>query len=75
METTSKGEEENKDGEEEEDGGADKGLVKLTKAEKRAKLKKSRKESKKLGKEVAEPEPVEAAPQAAVLVFASLNYC
>ncbi|KAL5811480.1 hypothetical protein ACOSQ4_028048 [Xanthoceras sorbifolium] len=64
---TSKGKDENEAGEDEKDGGADKGLVKLTKTEKRAKLKKSRKEAKKLGKEVAEPEEAEQAPQAAVL--------
>lgn len=49
-----------------EDGNEDTGLVKLTKAEKRAKLKKIRKEGKKQGKEVAKDE-VEEAPQAAVL--------
>lgn len=52
----------------EEDGNTDKGLVKLTKAEKRAKLKKMRKEGKKQGKEVAKAE-VEEAPQAAILVI------
>ncbi|KAL5813268.1 hypothetical protein ACOSQ3_028218 [Xanthoceras sorbifolium] len=64
---TSKGKDENEAGEDEKDGGADKGLVKLTKTEKRAKLKKSRKEAKKLRKEVVEPEEAEQAPQAAVL--------
>ncbi|KAL5744864.1 hypothetical protein ACOSQ2_027980 [Xanthoceras sorbifolium] len=64
---TSKGKDENEAGEDEKDGGADKGLVKLTKTEKRAKLKKSRKEAKKLGKEVVEPEEAGQAPQAAVL--------
>ncbi|CAL5192380.1 unnamed protein product [Lathyrus oleraceus] len=49
-----------------EDGNADKGLFKLTKAEKRAKLKKIRKEGKKQDKEVAKEE-VEEAPQAAAL--------
>lgn len=49
-----------------EDVDVDKGLVKLTKAEKRAKLKKMKKEAKKQGKEVAEAE-VEETPQAAVL--------
>ncbi|KHN05733.1 Nucleolar complex protein 3 like [Glycine soja] len=44
----------------------DKGMVKLTKAEKRAKLKKMRKEAKQQGKEVAKAE-VEETPQAAVL--------
>ncbi|KAG4994637.1 hypothetical protein JHK86_031464 [Glycine max] len=41
-------------------------MVKLTKAEKRAKLKKMRKEAKQQGKEVAKAE-VEETPQAAVL--------
>jgi hypothetical protein len=54
-----------------EDGNEDTGLVKLTKAEKRAKLKKIRKEGKKQGKEVAKEE-VKEAPQAAVLVFPNL---
>lgn len=54
-----------------EDGNADKGLVKLTKAEKRAKLKKMRKEGKKQGKEVAKEE-VKETPQAAVLVLSNL---
>ncbi|XP_045796088.1 nucleolar complex protein 3 homolog [Trifolium pratense] len=49
-----------------EDGNEDMGLVKLTKAEKRAKLKKIRKEGKKQGKEVAKEE-LEEVPQAAVL--------
>ncbi|XP_057435299.1 nucleolar complex-associated protein 3 [Lotus japonicus] len=49
-----------------EDENVDKGLVKLTKAEKRAKLKKMRKEEKKHGKEVPKAE-VEETPQAAVL--------
>ncbi|KAL5130261.1 Nucleolar complex protein 3 [Glycine soja] len=44
----------------------DKGMVKLTKAEKRAKLKKMRKDAKQQGKEVAKAE-VEETPQAAVL--------
>ncbi|XP_054814559.1 nucleolar complex-associated protein 3 [Prosopis cineraria] len=48
------------------DGNVDKGLVKLSKAEKRAKLKKMKKEAKKQGKEVADTE-VQPAPQAAVL--------
>ncbi|KAI9116384.1 hypothetical protein K1719_012551 [Acacia pycnantha] len=48
------------------DGNADKGLVKLSKAERRAKLKKMKKEAKKQGKEVANTE-VQPAPQAAVL--------
>ncbi|CAJ1979347.1 unnamed protein product [Sphenostylis stenocarpa] len=50
----------------EEDLNADEGMVKLTKAEKRAKLKKMKKEAKNRGKEVAEAE-VEETPQAAVL--------
>ncbi|XP_061350345.1 nucleolar complex-associated protein 3-like, partial [Gastrolobium bilobum] len=49
-----------------EDGNADNGLVKLTKAERRAKLKKMKKEGKKLGKETVKAE-VEETPQAAVL--------
>jgi hypothetical protein len=57
------------DGGEEEDGGGDKGIVRLTKTERRAKLKKSKKEAKKLGKQVENTEQVEATPQAAVLVF------
>ncbi|KAF9682064.1 hypothetical protein SADUNF_Sadunf05G0069500 [Salix dunnii] len=52
---------------EEEDGGGDKGIVRLTKTERRAKLKKSKKEAKKLGKQVENTEQVEATPQAAVL--------
>ncbi|KAK4285685.1 hypothetical protein QN277_002353 [Acacia crassicarpa] len=48
------------------DGDADKGLVKLSKAERRAKLKKMKKEAKKHGKEVANTE-VQPASQAAVL--------
>ena len=65
-----KAESENGPSEEEtgEDGNADKGTVKLTKPERRAKLKKLRKEGKKQGKEVAKAE-VEQTPQAAVLVF------
>lgn len=57
---------ENDPTEEEASGAADKSIVKLTKAERRAKLKKSKKEAKKQGKE-AEPE-VEQTPQEAVLV-------
>ncbi|XP_047171543.1 nucleolar complex-associated protein 3 [Vigna umbellata] len=49
-----------------EDAIADEGMVKLTKAEKRAKLKKMKKEAKKQGKEVAKVE-VEETPHAAVL--------
>lgn len=55
-----------------EDGSIDKGLFKLTKAEKRAKLKKIRKEGKKQGKEVAKEE-VEEVPQAAALVLPNLS--
>ena len=52
----------------------DKGMVKLTKAEKRAKLKKMRKDAKQQGKEVAKAE-VEETPQAAVLVLSNqINY-
>lgn len=58
---------ENEAGEDEKDGGGDKGIVKLTKAERRAKLKKSKKEAKKQGKELSKPEEAEQAPQAAVL--------
>jgi len=56
------------DGGEDADGGGDKGIVRLTKTERRAKLKKSKKEAKKLGKQVENTEQVEATPQAAVLV-------
>ncbi|KAK6645744.1 hypothetical protein PHAVU_L001854 [Phaseolus vulgaris] len=49
-----------------EDVNADEGMVKLTKSEKRAKLKKMKKEAKKQGKEMAKTE-VEDTPQAAVL--------
>ncbi|KAM1107520.1 hypothetical protein EV1_004228 [Malus domestica] len=56
---------ENDPNEEETSGTADKGIVKLTKAERRAKLKKSKKEAKKQGKN-AEPE-VEQTLQEAVL--------
>ncbi|KAG6736116.1 hypothetical protein POTOM_061180 [Populus tomentosa] len=55
------------DGGEEDDGGGDKGIVRLTKTERRAKLKKSKKEAKKLGKQVENTEQVEATPQVAVL--------
>ncbi|CAL0328831.1 unnamed protein product [Lupinus luteus] len=66
--TAKKTESENGPGEEEaeEDGNADKGLVKLTKSERRAKLKKMKREEKKQGKEVAKAE-VQENPQAAVL--------
>ncbi|KAJ9562603.1 hypothetical protein OSB04_007763 [Centaurea solstitialis] len=52
---------------ENEDVGKDNGVVKLTKAEKRAKFKKLRKEAKKQGKEVVEAEEVEQNSQAEVL--------
>ena len=51
----------------------DKSIVKLTKAERRAKLKKSKKEAKKQGKELSKTEDVEQTPQAAVLVFTLLQ--
>lgn len=54
-------------GGDDEDHTADKSIVKFTKAEKRAKLKKSRKEAKKQGKELDKSE-AEQTPQAAVLV-------
>ncbi|KAM5586743.1 nucleolar complex-associated protein 3 [Rosa sericea] len=57
-------------GQDDEDDAADKGIVKLTKAERRAKLKKLKKEAKKQGKDSATPEvevEVEPTPQAAVL--------
>ncbi|MGN6615094.1 MAG: hypothetical protein ACTHKC_08630 [Candidatus Nitrosocosmicus sp.] len=44
--------------------------MKLTKSEKRAKLKKMKKEAKKQGKEMAKTE-VEDTPQAAVLVLSN----
>lgn len=49
--------------------GGDMSLVKLTKPERRAKLKKSKKEAKKQTKELAKPEEVQQTPQAEVLVF------
>ncbi|XP_024966832.1 nucleolar complex protein 3 homolog isoform X2 [Cynara cardunculus var. scolymus] len=52
---------------ENEDVGRDNSVVKLTKAEKRAKFKKLRKEAKKQGKEVVEEEEVEPSSQADVL--------
>ncbi|XP_062115749.1 nucleolar complex-associated protein 3 [Humulus lupulus] len=65
---TSKQSENNIDEEEEEkeDDKEGTGVFKLTKAERRAKLKKGKKEAKKQGKEVVTPE-VEQTPQAAVL--------
>ncbi|KAF7824419.1 nucleolar complex protein 3-like protein [Senna tora] len=53
-------------GGDDEDANANKGLIKLSKAERRAKLKKVKKEAKKQGKEVASTE-VQQTPQAAVL--------
>ena len=53
-----------------EDTNMDEGMVKLTKAEKRAKLKKMKKEAKKQGKEMAKAE-VEETPHAAVLVLSN----
>lgn len=63
-------------GQDGEDDPADKGIVKLTKAERRAKLKKLKKEAKKQGKDSATPEvEVEPTPQAAVLVLSDwTNY-
>ncbi|KAL0009166.1 hypothetical protein SO802_010668 [Lithocarpus litseifolius] len=51
----------------EETNSTDKGIVRLTKPERRAKLKKQRKEAKKLGKELEKVEEVQQTPQAAVL--------
>jgi hypothetical protein len=47
------------------------GLVKLTKVERRAKLKKQKREAKKQGKELDNEEEVQQAPQAAVLVLSN----
>ena len=62
-----------KDGEYDEtdadSGGRDPSVVRLTKAERRAKLKKIKKEAKRLGKDLDKQEEVEQTPQAAVLVF------
>ncbi|KAE8009055.1 hypothetical protein FH972_005512 [Carpinus fangiana] len=58
---------ENVEEDDDKDGGADKGIVKVTKAERRAKLKKQKRESKKQGKELDEAEEVQQTPQAAVL--------
>ena len=55
-------------GGDDKDGNADTGLVKLTKADRRAKLKKMKKEAKKEGKEEAKTEEQQT-PQAAVLVL------
>lgn len=61
------GGDENEVGEGEKDGGGNEGIIKLTKAERRAKLKKSKKEAKKEGKKLSKPEEAEQAPQVAVL--------
>lgn len=58
--------EEGETGEDDEEGTVDKSIIKLTKVERRAKLKKIKKEAKKQGKELAKTE-VEQTPQAAVL--------
>jgi nucleolar complex protein 3 len=60
---------ENAEEDDNKDGGSDKGIVKVTKAERRAKLKKQKRESKKQGKELDEAEEVQQTPQAAVLVL------
>ncbi|XP_021288622.1 nucleolar complex protein 3 homolog isoform X2 [Herrania umbratica] len=52
---------------ENEEGNEDKSIVKLTKAERRAKLKRSKKEAKKQGKELAKTEEVQPTQQEAVL--------
>lgn len=65
------GGDENEVGEGEKDGGGNEGIIKLTKAERRAKLKKSKKEAKKEGKKLSKPEEAEEAPQVAVLVLFS----
>lgn len=69
---TENGKDEN-EADDEKDGGADKGIVKMTKAERRTKLKKSKKEAKKQGKDLSKPEEAEQAPQAAVLVLFLLD--
>ncbi|XP_038996576.1 nucleolar complex protein 3 homolog isoform X2 [Hibiscus syriacus] len=51
----------------ENEGDVDKSMVKMTKAERRAKLKKSKKEAKKLGKESAKTEEVQPTQQEAAL--------
>ncbi|XP_050224679.1 nucleolar complex-associated protein 3 [Mercurialis annua] len=58
------------DGDDEKDSnaaGGDKGLTKLTKPEKRAKLKRSKKEAKQQEKDLEKDQEVEQAPQTAVL--------
>lgn len=57
---------------EDEDGGVgkdgvDKSIIKLTKAERRAKLKKGKKDAKKQGKDLSQTEQVQQTPQAAIL--------
>ncbi|XVF03511.1 hypothetical protein REPUB_Repub05bG0001200 [Reevesia pubescens] len=52
---------------ENEDGNVDKSIVKLTKAERRAKLKKSKRGAKKQGKELAKIEEVQQTQQEAAL--------
>ncbi|TYH91943.1 hypothetical protein ES332_A13G148600v1 [Gossypium tomentosum] len=51
----------------ENEGDIDKSVVKLTKAERRAKLKKTKKEAKKMGKELAKTEEVQPTQQEAAL--------
>ncbi|MBA0783404.1 hypothetical protein Gotri_001124 [Gossypium trilobum] len=51
----------------ENEGDVDKSVVKLTKAERRAKLKKTKKEAKKMGKELAKTEEVQPTQQEAAL--------
>ncbi|GMI85129.1 NucleOlar Complex associated 3 [Hibiscus trionum] len=51
----------------ENEGDVDKNMVKMTKAERRAKLKKSKKEAKKLGKEPAKTEEVQPTQQETAL--------
>lgn len=61
-------------GEDEKGDSVDKGIVKLTKVERRAKLKKQKKEAKKQGKELDKAEEVQQTPQAAVLVLSQFFY-
>lgn len=61
-------------GEDEKDASVDKSIVKLTKVERRAKLKKQKKEAKKQGKELDKAEEVQQTPQAAVLVLFQFFY-
>lgn len=63
---------------EDEDGGVgkdgvDKSIIKLTKAERRAKLKKGKKDAKKQGKDLSQTEQVQQTPQAAILVLCDCN--